>query len=340
LSLAAFLNHGGLVIAEAPLGEFNRWGAPIPASENGFDKLFSVTAVHPYNDGDDSAISSIDLHGKGKTVVQLNGAVALATFADGSPAVTQASVGAGKAIFIASDVGLRNLDGAQTGLVQFLSSTIAKDAGVKPLVEAKSDGYLDTSLLADARGNELITVENTTDKLDPPVTRNNVELVVHDQTEPAGSQLFIITPTRSVAGRTSAGPLLSTLPRPIAGSIHIPLEPVDSATVCLIMHEHTPLLAISGPSSATVGASEHITVICYNPSPRLVSGTITLSAPSGWPGPVKGTPVQLPARGEKNIDFAVQISGPAGRAVVKAAFQPKSGAEIISSPIDVMVRGS
>jgi beta-galactosidase GanA len=337
-SLAAFVNRDGAVIAEAPFAQFDRWGKPIPTNVNTLQKLFGVTEEQPYDDGNTAAVTALGFAGKGRTQIRLAGANALASFGDGSPAVTEMSRGRGKAILIASDVGVLNEDNAQPGLGRFLLSTIERNADVMPTTAVAGDSYLDTSLLRDEHGNRLIVITNPTDKRDAPTGHKDVSIVLRGQAPDTGNQLFVIEPSRTEAGRTSAGPRLASLPPSLNGVTRFHLATVDSASVLMIVRDHAALLAIDGPSQSAAGSTLQLRVTCYNPSPRAIAGTIGVDLPPGWRLVDAAKPVKVPARGEMAVDLLLSVGPVTGRSVVKATFAERA-TQVVSVPIDVMVTG-
>lgn len=335
-SLASFMTKGGVVVAEAPFAQFDRWGKPLPSTKNTAQALFGIKTSQPYVDGADAAISSLGFQGKGRMALKLDGATALAAFDDGSPAVTLKTRGHGKAILIASDAGVDNTEGSQPGLSRFFLDTLEKN-GIVPHVKAQASGYLDAEELHDGQGNYLYVATNTCDQLAAPKKRTDVDLSVTGLNPAAGSQLFVIEPSHTDGLHTIAGPRLITLPRPTAGITHFRLPSIESATVFLVAADHDPLLAVEAPSTCSPGSAAKIRVTCYNPSPSPIVGRVTLNLPEGWRQDTLG-PVSIPPRGHVEIIIPITTAATAGRSVVTAKLEEAADAASIDSvPVDIMV---
>jgi beta-galactosidase GanA len=340
-SLKAFVDRGGVVAAEAPFAQFDRWGKQIPAGKNALTSLFGVTTVTPYDDSNDQAIPGLGFEGKGRTVIALAGAKALSTFADGSPAVTEMAEGRGHAILIASDAGVVDSDDSQPGLTRFLSTAFDRDAGLKPVVRAVGDRFLDTSLLQDKSGNQLVIVNTTCAKLDAPVASHDVDVQLRGVASAPNSKLYMIGPPRVSDGRTFAGPRPAPLPALSNGISHIVIPTVDSATLVLIARNHSPLLATDAPATALAGSTVQVNVVCYNPSNKTARGTLSIE--STGPEPVSGPEqsVTIPARGETHCTIGLATGHTPGRSAFAALLKFGGGTQSIESvPIDIMLGAS
>jgi len=337
--LEAYVTQGGLLVAEAPFGQFDRWGKEAgPSPAFGLDRLFGVKASAPYDDGDLQNVASLGFGGKGRTKIELSGATATAAFGDGLPAVTQRTVGKGTAVFIATDAGVANQDGGQAGLGKFLGRLIAAKAALSPEIVARADGFLGASAMTDDRENRLLVITSSADQLLAVPERKNVKVRLQSAALPAGSRLFAFEPSRVVNGRTFAGARRLAMPALSGGALDLSLPSVTSATALLVAGNHDPLLAIEAPEAAKPGDTVQIAVTCYNPSSQAVDAKLALNVPSDWRAAHPVQSAAIPARSEKRFVFSVVAGPKPSRSVVKAILSATGKEAVPSVPVDVYVR--
>ncbi|HEX5323492.1 MAG TPA: hypothetical protein VFW40_06880, partial [Capsulimonadaceae bacterium] len=301
---------------------------------NPSQRLFGVREVSAYDDGAETPILKLGFSGKGQVALKLDGAVSLASFTDGAPAITEFRHGKGGAVLIASDAGVVDSNNGQAGLSNFLSAILRKDAGVSPTITASTDGYVDTSVLRDASGNQLFVVTNAVNGLDTPPVHANVDIAVRHLSLAPGSQLFILDPEATINGQTTAGPRLVSVVEAKGHAAHVKLHNFDSAEELLVAANHDPLLRLASPSAAAPGSSVTIKVICYNPSPRSIAGALTLVTPSGWKFIGAAHSVKIGPRGETDVTLKAVANSDPGRSVVKAKLTWPGGS-VLSVPVDI-----
>jgi beta-galactosidase GanA len=346
--LRAFVNEGGLLIAEAPFAQRDRWGQELSAKPGfGLDKILGIESVRQDTSGGDIVTPNGTFAALERTQFQLAGAQVVGFFTDKKPAVTVHRFGKGTAIYIAAEVGAPNGErfgsgtNADFGLGKFVAMALAHYAGLKPLVlrthVGSAPAYLDTSVRTDTRGNQLVVLTSSPNhgKPLPPITGVTLSLTTKDL--PPTTQAFIFAPAQHSVGHTMAGPQPILIQRVAGGRSTLALPDVASALPVLFAQDFPPLVAVDAPEVAAAGSEFGIQVTCYNPSPRPLRIAPTLVLPPSWQSLTPETSLVLPAYGESRLVLRVR-SGGGERTVVKAriSYRMNSQEKLLDSvPVDI-----
>lgn len=355
--LRAFVARGGLLVAEAPFAERDRWGREL-AEKPGFGlaDVLGIRQTRPETTAsggtEDGLITTPDgsFASQRRTQFQLAGARVFGTFWDKKPAVTAHRFGKGMAIYLAAEVGGPNTPSwtaasRQSGLQTFVTAVLARNAHVLPAVRLAYQGsaYLDVSSRRDARGNQLIVLANPTNRAKPlpPATQVTLSPPVEDLGPEV--QSFGFLPARLDGGRVTAGPQLLRVERR-SGRPVLALPQIASALPLLLAHDFSPLLSINAPATAAAGTEMEVRVTCYNPSPKPLRAMLHLVLPPSWKAldakpPDAPSLVSVPARGNRTVILRAR-SGGGERSVIKARLEYPSGsgttAHADSVPVDVL----
>ena len=347
--LNEFVQGGGLLIAEAPLGEVDLAGRQHATRPGcGLDALFGIRVtstsganVKAPNVGGVSISAA-----RFRSEIEPAGATVIGTFPDGKPAVTVNTVGTGTAIFIAAGVSEPYGDGwAGPGLRTFLKSRIEPVVPAPFTITHSGSDMLDAGLLADARGNQALVFAVPPDKGVPPAPITNVQ-VSFDAAQVDGlTAACLLSPTTVANGRISSVPRLLPIDTTGGTTARINVGTVSSAALLLLARDMRPVLGIDAPVTAATGSEFTVTATCIDLSPGGTPGSIDLILPPGWGKPDlgirEGRTAALPS-GQQAFAFTVKAPAFEQRAVIKACFTiadaPPDTARIVSVPIDVQVQ--
>ena len=340
--LRAFVAGGGLLLTEAPFAGRDRWGRELPQSPGfGLGDVLGIRDVRPQA-AEGGTITTLNgvFASRHRTQFTLAGAQIAGTFADKQPAVSVHPFGKGTAIYLAAEIGGANAAPSGPGLQTFLAAALARYAHLQPVARLTYTGsvYLDSSFRQDGRGNELIVLADPADRAKPLPPATGVSLSLAATDLPPGTQAFDFPAARTEGGRVTAGPQPLLAQRDGTGRPSLTLPDVASALPLLLARDASPLLTVSAPESAASGVEVAVSVICYNPSPRPLRGTVSLDAPASWKVLDAPASVVLPARGNWTVLLRVRAGGEA-RSVVKARLDYGSSAHaqshVVSVPLDV-----
>lgn len=346
--LRAFVSGGGLLITEAPFATHDRWGGELPQAPGfGLEEVFGIRQVRPENIVANTITTpSGTFASQNQTRFEATTARVVGTFGDKKPAVTVNRFGKGTAIYIGAEVGNPNeSQWGRSGLRTFLASALKQYAQLAPMAnvtyQSTADGFLDTSMRRDARGNQLIVLANPADRAKPLPTATKVTLSTTFGSLPPSTQAFIFPSEQHANGRVSAGPKLVSIQRNSKLPATITLPDISSALPVLLTQDLSPLLRLDAPEIAAAGDAVEIRVTCYNPSPKPLRVTPGLVIPNNWKMTSEPKPVVILARGEQTVVLRVK-SGGGERSVIKARFRyssdGKNTAYVNSVPVDILAK--
>jgi hypothetical protein len=344
-ALKGFVHGGGLLIAEAPLGEVDEHGGAVAAPGLGLDEVFGIKTAASGKEPQTISAGNYSISAsRVRREVTPSGAQVIGRFADGSAAVTANDYGSGRAVYLASCVGFPYGEGwgdwASPGLSGFIGEQVARSVPSAPgLNVLRGKAYLDAAGLVDDAGNRAIVLTAPQNRGTPPVPVKDVALSL-TAGEARGLQgMWLVRPGEVADGVSVAGPQQV----PVAGGqTTVPVGTVDSMAVLLLARDAAPLLAVSASDKAAAGAKVDVQVTVGNPSPRPLAGKVSLVLPKGLTAPEGGSDVQVPAGGTAQVTLTATLASDfqsGSRHVVKASFQPSGGGQaVLSVPVDVYVQ--
>jgi len=330
-TLTEFVRSGGLLISDASIARYDRWGKTFQTSP-GFDldRLFGVQAK--LTDSDSEFVVQVgknSFHGRGSYTITLQGAERLGRFADGGTAVTLHHYSKGSAILFATNFGEPNYAGAEKGLSEAIGGWLNKYVEIAPEVPILDLlGYLDAALLKDPKGNRLTVITNPPNKTG--AIKPYLDLFTEENAFFAYSpaQSFLFEPATRKSGRTLTGP------RRLEGKMWV-IPSLMSHAAILTAVDHTPLLATDSPQVTTPSSNVVVTTTVFNPSPRPLTGDLELRVPADWSGG-RHTSIKIVPFGHATYSLSVISGSPTKRAVLKAVLM-KSNTQVESIPLDIEV---
>ncbi|KPK58138.1 MAG: hypothetical protein AMK73_09460, partial [Planctomycetes bacterium SM23_32] len=165
-TLRRFTEEGGLLVAQAPFAEVDGRGRPYDAWPGaGLDEVFGLRAGESALEPGVIRADGLELSAwRFRRSIEPAGAAVIGRFADGAPALSVHDYGRGRAVYVASCVGMAYCDGwgswARMGLRDLLASLLAEAApdGRLPMVTHEGEGLLDVSELRDPDGSRLVVL--------------------------------------------------------------------------------------------------------------------------------------------------------------------------------------
>lgn len=343
--LSEFVARGGTLIADAPLARMDRWGnrfSTVPGA--GLDRLFGVRSTGSLHDQPPFEIVTTGPSIKAvltRESLELAGARAIGTLADGSPGLTLARHGEGRAIFINGCAGLAYMDNHGAGLAEWLGTEMASLAGDPRVALTCSNAKpLHSAVLHDPRGNLLVIASTLGDQAKLPPRVENAALQLSGVACDRLAGAFILAPTVVSRGIAKSGFFkLDSTVLADGKTVLLRLGDVTSATPVWLAYDAGPVLSIELPATAQPGQTLTAKVTCYNASTMPLDGMLTLLLRSGFAGGVPSTHLRLPPCGEAVTRLPCRVACDArGRLIVNAAFTPQgSGSPICGVPVDVDV---
>lgn len=173
--IAAWVEHGGTVIAEAYMAGWNaeegRHNTTVPG--HGLDTLFKakqIAATRPGHDGTVAIEPETDLRiwtgthavfgSLVREVLEPDGAEVLGKYADGSPAITRARAGEGWAILIGTYLALPFHRGLAPEYARFLPVLVERTAQPPPRPRVTGDARIRLDLLTAPSGGLMLIARN------------------------------------------------------------------------------------------------------------------------------------------------------------------------------------
>jgi len=219
---------------------------------------------------------------------------------------------------------------AETGdpdLSVAMANWLKLDAGISPDLNIHGDGIQDTSKLIDPKGNVLQVITCPQNKAEPEKPNQSITVDLPKLT--GRTESFLVAPRTTSEDMALTGPILISTPK-------LTVTNLESHAVVLTARDHPPLIATECRRSWPHDSLVTVEVTVYNPSPRLLEGSLELTEPAGWKRALT-TNISLPAFGTKTFTATVTSGRPTLRAVLYAAMF-YNGKSIESIPFDVTVR--
>ncbi len=293
--LRTFVADGGTLIAVAPFATVDRWGAAVPATPG-----FGLAGL---------------LAAPSSEVIAA---------ADGVPAI-----GAnGRAALITAPVGGAYLSGSAAGLPQALAGILGRGA-IRPSLNITCTGAMrpDAALL-ESGGDRLLVVAAQGSQASATIPADAVRITLRGAVPPA---VFAFPATAVADGVVRSGPV-ALHPDVDGDSFTLALGRITSAVPVLMTSNAFPLVSLELPATAKVGTAVVLQVICHNPAPGRVTGTVELRVA----GLAASEPVSIPAWGSVTVPLRFTPVSTASRLPVGAVMRTAMG-ELLAIPVDLTV---
>ncbi|MDR3687750.1 MAG: beta-galactosidase [Fimbriimonas sp.] len=327
-ALTRFVGSGGLAIADASLGMSDDWGKALGTCPGfGLDRVFGCrTIAHTQSQRLNVTVSGGDLSLQTTRGIEQREAGTIASFGDQTPAIVSHRYGKGQAIMLAGNAGLPLGETLKSAAPALFASWIRSLAGVLPVAQIDSPGYVDASCLTDLRGNSILVIANPADKSKPIDPLDKV--VLKSSTSAPRELSFSLVPAHERSGRWLSGPTTLT-------DTSWAIPHVDSYALILRARNHGPIIATDSPIEAQPGSMITVYTTVYNPSPSRMRGEVSMGLPTGWVTDSWRT-LQIEPLKSTTIAIQLRIGASLGRATVKPVVK-EAGLSVSGIPFDILV---
>jgi len=249
--------------------------------------------------------------------------------------------GKGAALLLPEKAGSSYMWNPGSSTLRRTLNSALSSLAIKPFVELSSSGQpclLDGSALKDSKGDVLLTVASLGSKGKLPDLAKQVKakLLLRDAPFKAA---FLLPSSFAKDGLSFSGPRPLELTNSEDG-VSVELGDVSDAVAVLFAKDSGPLLAASAPLKASPGSVASLSVVCFNPSPKRISGSISLKPLQGVLAQGGGTEVSVEpfSSSAASLKLEIQPDAKRGRAAVSAILSSASLMEGVSSvPVDVFI---